>query len=154
MEDLIEQRTHERFRVRHSGFTSIYPNSTAVAVVGHITNIGSSGLEFRYVASKALTNGPSQLNILLTDGSFCLEKVPFETVWDSAVPDEFSFGPITLRHSGVKFGELTHSQKVDLEYFIRFYTLGDVRESHSTLPHNESEIASRTLSSCSTGALQ
>jgi hypothetical protein len=152
-EELAEGRQHNRFKVQNGGFAALRSQFT---VLGQIIDISRGGLTFRYVASEARTtrtNGSAELNILMTDGSFCFEKVAFKTIWDSAIPDEFSFGPITLRHCGVKFGELTHSQKVDLEYFIRVYTLGDVRESHSTLPHNESEIASRTLSSCSTGTL-
>jgi hypothetical protein len=132
-EELLEPRKHTRLRVQDHGFTSIYPNSTVVAVAGHIINIGSGGLAFRYVGSETRTNGSSTLNILLTDGSFCLEKVPFKTIWDSAIPDEFSLGPITLRHCGVQFGELTHSQKLDLEYFIRFYTHESQPAEGSTL---------------------
>ena len=147
-EELLERRKHKRLRVQDHGFASIYPNHTVVAVAGHIVNIGSGGLAFRYVASETRTNGSSKLNILLTDGSYCLEKVPFKTIWDSAIPDEFSFGPITLRHCGVQFGELTHSQKLDLEYFVRFYTVGGV------WPNTEHEIAYLRAHSCSTATPQ
>ena len=47
------------------------------------------------------------------------------------MPGEFSFGAITLRHCAVQFGELTPSQKVDLEYFIRANTPAGVGASRS-----------------------
>ncbi len=145
---LVERRQHTRFRVRDGGFASLYPHIT---VVGQIIDIATDGLAFRYVASENRTNGSATLNILLTDGSFSLEKIPFQTVWDSGTHGDFSLGPITLRHCGVQFGELTHDQKLDLEYFVRFYALGGVWISHSIPPHNEHEIAYRKASSCSTG---
>ena len=128
--ELVEERKHNRFKVQNGGFAALRPQFT---VLGQIIDISRGGLTFRYVASEARTNGSAELNILMTDGSFCFEKVAFKTIWDSAIPDEFSFGPITLRHCGVKFGELTHSQKVDLEYFIRFYTLESEPAEGSTL---------------------
>ncbi len=140
MEELVERRKHKRFRVRHGGFASLHPHIT---VVGQIIDIGTGGLAFRYVASENRTNGSATLNILLTDGSFSLETIPFQTVWDSGTPGDFSLGAITLRHCGVQFGELTHGQKLDLEYFIRFYTLEGVRMSHGSRLQGESKIARR-----------
>ena len=69
----------------------------------------------------------------MADGRFCLERIPAKTIRDSAMPGEFSFGAITLRHCAVQFGELTPSQQVDLEYFIRSNTptgVGASRSSH------------------------
>ena len=128
---LVDRRQHDRFKVRDGAFAALCHGFTAL---GQIIDISRGGLSFRYVASEARTNGAAQLSILMTDGSFCFEKVPFKTVWDSAMPREFSFGAITLRHCGVQFGDLSHSQRVDLEYFIRSYTTTDVwtgRSSHT-----------------------
>jgi len=129
--ELVDRRQHDRFKVRDGAFAALCHGFTAL---GQIIDISRGGLSFRYVASEARTNGSAQLSILMTDGSFCFEKVPFKTVWDSAMPREFSFGAITLRHCGVQFGDLSHSQRVDLEYFIRSYTTTDVwtgRSSHA-----------------------
>jgi len=118
--ELVEGRQHSRFTVHNGGFAALCNEFTAL---GQIIDISTGGLSFRYVASETRTYGSAELSILMTDGSFCFEKVPFKTIWDSAMPREFSFGAITLRHCGVQFGNLTHSQRVDLEYFIRSYTL-------------------------------
>jgi hypothetical protein len=126
--ELIEGRQHRRFTVQNGGFAALCNEFTAL---GQIIDISRGGISFRYVASEARTCGSAELRILMTDGSFCFERVPFKTIWDSAMPHEFSFGTITLRHCGGQFGDLTHSQKVDLEYFLRFYTLNGACASRS-----------------------
>ena len=127
-QELVEGRQHRRFTVHNGGFAALCNEFTAL---GQIIDISRDGLSFRYVASKARTYESAELRILMTDGSFCFEKVPFKTVWDSAMPREFSFGSISLRHCGVQFGDLTHRQKADLEHFIQSYTLSDVFVSRS-----------------------
>jgi hypothetical protein len=91
-------------------------------------DISPGGLAFRYVASKAQTEGASQLRILVADRSFCLEDIPFRTVWDLPMPDEFSYGPITLRYCGVAFQDLSVASKMALRDFIRHQTLAIVSE--------------------------
>jgi len=118
-QELVEGRQHSRVKVDDGGFVQLSPG---FPVLGKIINISRSGLAFRYVASKGQTNGSAVLNILTTDRRFCLEKVPAKIIRDSAMPDEFSFHAITLRHCAVKFGELTPSQKLGLEHFIRSNT--------------------------------
>jgi len=130
-EELVEGRQHNRFRVYDGGFAAVCPEFTAL---GQIIDISKSGLSFRYVASEARTNGSSKLSILLTDWSFCFDKIPFETIWDTPKPREFSFGAITLRQCGVQFGDLTPSQRLDLEYFIRSYTLFKERKPLEEAP--------------------
>jgi hypothetical protein len=119
-EELVEDRRHSRVKVDDGGFAELSPG---FPVVGKIIDISGGGLAFRYVASEARTNGSGMLNILTTDGRFCLEKIPAKIIRDSAMPGEFSFGSITLRDCAVQFGALTPGQKLDLEDFIRSNTL-------------------------------
>jgi hypothetical protein len=121
--ELVDGRQDDRFKVHDGALAALCHGFTAL---GQIIDISRSGLSFRYVASEARTNGSAELSILITDGSFSIERVPFKTVWDAAMPREFSFGAITLRHCGVQFGDLSHGQRVDLEYFIRSHTTADV----------------------------
>ena len=116
-----ERRKHKRFRAQNGSFAALCPQ---FSVLGQITDISSGGLAFRYVASEERSKESSQLSILLTDGSFCFDKIPFETIWDSPMPGDFSFGAITLRQCGVQFGALTHSQRLDLQYFMGHYSMG------------------------------
>ena len=117
-----ERRKHKRFRVQTGAFAALCPQFN---IIGQIVDISTDGLAFRYVAREERSKESSKLSILLTDGSFCFDKIPFEAIWDASMPHEFSLGDITLRQCGVQFGELTHSQKVDLQYFMGRYSIGE-----------------------------
>ncbi len=132
MTALMESRKQRRFGVQDGGFAALTPQFT---VVGRISSISKSGLSFCYVASQERTQGSSKLNIFLTDGSFCCDNVPVKAVWDAPAPGEFACGTITLRHCGVQFGELTHSQKIALDFFIRHFTQKDPVGGASGLCH-------------------
>jgi len=121
-----ERRAHRRSAVQNGCIACC-----EVTAVGHILDISPGGLAFRYVASTAQTKGLSRLRILVTDRSFCLEEIPFRTVWDLPMPAEFSLGPITLRYCGVQFQDLTNRCKMALREFIRNHTLAPVLESRA-----------------------
>ena len=124
MEESAEQRKQKRFRVKQGAFAGL---GHQFRPVGQIIDISTGGLSFRYVASKDRTNGSSTLKIALTtDSSFHFDKVPVIPVWDLAIPSAFSGGSITMRQSGVQFGELTVDQKFDLGYFIQKHTADEV----------------------------
>jgi len=110
-----ERRKHKRFRVQNGSFAALCPQ---FSILGQIIDISTGGLSFRYVASAERSKESSHLSILLTDGSFRSDNISFQAVWDTPMPREFSFGAITLRQCGVKFGGLTHGEKLDLQYFI------------------------------------
>jgi len=122
---MLERRKDKRFQVRDNAFVALealsWPHSTTK--VGQITDISMGGLAFRYHASEERTNGSFELGIFLAHNSFHLRKIPFETIWDvetKGVRSSF----ITMRRSGVRFGEMTHDQISGLEYFIRNHTIG------------------------------
>ena len=117
-----ERRKHKRFTVQTGAFAALCPQFN---IIGQIVDISTDGLAFRYVAREERSKESSKLSILLADGSFCFDKIPFEAIWDASMPHEFSLGDITLRQCGVQFGKLTHSQKVDLQYFMGRYSIGE-----------------------------
>jgi hypothetical protein len=127
----LERRKHKRLKVENGVFASLSPQ---FAIIGQITNVSKGGLAFRYVASKPRTPGAIRLNILVTDGSFSIEKLQFSSVWDLSTPDEFACGPITYRHCGVAWEKLDVSQRADIDHFMACYTVGQDRESASVPP--------------------
>jgi hypothetical protein len=94
-------------------------------VMGDIVDIGMGGMSFRYIAKGKSLSKPSHIDILLTDGSFHLDRVPLDTSsWDFETDSETSVRFPTKR-CGVKFGDLTDNQKSALRYFIQFHTTAD-----------------------------
>jgi hypothetical protein len=123
----IERRKHERFRIRKPAFAAF---GSQVWQLGHIIDISKVGLSFRYIAHGARSNGSSALEIYLADKSFHLEKVKFETVWDSELADQLPSSSIPVRRRGVRFEELTQGQRVQLASFIRNHPAAlDMRRS-------------------------
>jgi len=117
---LFERRFHQRFEACSGAIAS-----SQLEVVGQIVNISETGLEFRYVASRERTQELTVLSIELTDHTFRLDQLPFKVVWDFATPQGFSIGPISLRHCGVEFRNLTDDQRRALHYFIQNHTTVD-----------------------------
>ena len=114
-----ERRHYERLEVQSGAFASLSPQ---FAIIGQVVNISQGGLAFRYVASVPRSPETHRLNIVLTDGSFCIEKLNFRSVWDVPTPQEFACGLITYRHCGVEWGRLDSAQRADLAYFMKCYT--------------------------------
>lgn len=126
--EMAERRKDKRFEVRNGAFAvlraSSWPHSTQK--LGQIKDISMGGLAFSYIASEDLSNGSVQLSIFLVKNRFHLRKIPFETISDLET-DEVPFSSITMRRSGVQFGELTPNQISQLKYFIQSHTIGETK---------------------------
>jgi len=119
----VERRQHIRFRVREGAFAVLRPHFTIVA---EIIDVSKGGLAFRYITSEERSSQSSGLDILFAGGSYCLRDVPFKTISDFVMPNEFSTPSATTRRRGVQFAKLTHDQMGELESFIGNYTKGEV----------------------------
>ena len=125
--ELMERRKHKRFQVQDSAFVVLrarWPHSTKV---GQIIDMSRQGLAFRYIAGEERSNGSFELEILLGDHSFYLNKIPFITIADCEVANEVPFSCIQMRRTGVQFGDLAPNQISQIEYFIRNHTTGEVQ---------------------------
>jgi len=120
-EEQVERRKYKRFRIPVGVFLSFGPDDSRL---GEIIDISTGGLAYRYLATEEQPNRGPTLNIFLTEHDCCVDELRFETVSDFRTCD-IRFTPVTMRRSGVQFGELTHSQKSRLEHFIDNYALGD-----------------------------
>ena len=75
----IEQRVHKRFRVQYGDFIVFRFDDSKL---GQIIDISKGGLAFRYVANGKQSKGPDQLDIMLAEKDFRMEKLPFKTISD------------------------------------------------------------------------
>jgi hypothetical protein len=124
--ELVERRQYARFPVASlMGYAVVKRGWLPFPVMGNIVDISMSGVSFCYLARGKPRYQPSHLDILLTDGSLHLHRVPVETFsWDFEVESERSVG-FTTRRCGVKFGNLTDRQKLAVRHFIQFHTTAD-----------------------------
>lgn len=123
--EVDERRKHKRFQVQNGAFAVFtafsWPHSTQK--LGQIIDIGMGGLAFSYIASEEPSNGSLELSIFLAENRFHLRNIPFETISDVET-NEVPFSSITMKRSGVQFGELTPNQISQLKYFISNHTIG------------------------------
>jgi hypothetical protein len=118
----IERRKHKRFKVQYGAFAIFQSN---VKKLGQIIDISRGGLAFRYIANGERFKGSDELDVLLADNSFHLEKIPFRTISDFVITSEISVNFITTRRCGVRFGELGQDQVSRIEFFINNHTFGE-----------------------------
>ena len=125
---LVERRKHKRFQVQDGIFAVLRCHWPCSTRLGPIIDVSKGGLAFRYIdiASEEGSNGSFELVILLANNSFHLDKVPFETISDFEIGNEVPFSCVKTRRRGVQFGELTHEQIFQIEYFIRNHTISEV----------------------------
>jgi hypothetical protein len=119
MGQLVERRKDKRFQVTHSAHAVLGPH---LRKVGQITDISRGGLAFRYIGCQD-SSELCELDVL--SARCCSVKLPFKTICDFEIANQFVLGSIPVRRRGVRFGDLTHDQKSELSRFIQDYTTGD-----------------------------
>jgi c-di-GMP-binding flagellar brake protein YcgR len=126
MKEIVNKRRYVRFQVpaysAYAVFRRHWPRSS---IMGSIVDISLGGLAFRYIPSPNASNRSSHIDILLTDGSFCLNKVPVQTIADFEIDSETSILGLETRRCGVQFGDLTDNQKSEVRYFIQTHVTAD-----------------------------
>lgn len=107
-------------------------------LTGQIINISRSGLTFRYFPSEEQSNQAVELDILFANISFYLENLPFKTISDLDVDNEFSYSSQNRKLMRVQFGELDLHQISQLDYFIENCTV-DRRSDQDRRQFDDSE---------------
>jgi hypothetical protein len=122
-EEKIERRKYTRFRAKDGAFIEVRSHRGRL---GEVIDIGKGGLAFRYIDIGDRPKGSFELDILLKETGFRLEKVPVETISDLKTSKYFPYSSTKTRRQGVRFGELTPNQLSKLEDFIKNHTTGEV----------------------------
>jgi hypothetical protein len=116
----FEKRNYPRYPMPDGVIVTLKPNAE---ILGQLLDIGPGGLAFRYVEmGAAATEQDAELVILQTRPRIYLEGIPFRTVSDVALPNEFSFSALSIRRRSVAFGNLSGTQRKQLEQLIRIHT--------------------------------
>ena len=115
-----ERRKFKRFMVDDHVFVLLGPDFTEF---GQIIDISRDGLSFRYIGSVKPENDAFEIDIMIGEKGFYLEKLSLISVSDCADRTGFSLRPL-LRRRCVQFGDLMPAQIERLEYFIQKFTKG------------------------------
>lgn len=117
-----EQRQHTRFPAIEGVIVALKPHAE---ILGQMIDISLSGLSFQYIDSAlALKQSPSsELMILLTKPRFFLDRIPYRTVADFELANEFSFSSIPIRRRCVEFEVMSLDKRSQLEDFILYCSM-------------------------------
>jgi len=112
-----ERRKNHRYTIRDKAFALIGSESVKMMP---IIDIGIGGLGV--CADDAWQIKASQLEILVKDCSFYLDRIPFKAILNFPAACSSPFHSAQNNRCGVEFGKLMPSQISKLRYFIRNYT--------------------------------
>ena len=112
-----ERRKFRRLLPRDLTFAVFRPHFSNL---GKVKDISIGGLALEYVLKETQNAGSSEIDIFLTDDFFYLRRIPSKTIYDREI-DEESRSVKTMR-CGLQFGDLTPTQKSQIEYFLQNYT--------------------------------
>ena len=118
----VERRQQTRFKAAEGAFAALVNRDSKL---GQIRDISKKGLSFRYIDHGAEPCETSELKIIIGKSGLYLDNLPFTTISDCEIKDEYSFSSLKMRRIGLKFGKLTVQQRVRLEKFIEEHTIGE-----------------------------
>jgi hypothetical protein len=118
---IAERRRSQRFSLRDGGIALMTPSGPYSTIVGHILDISTGGLSFRYVSDAALGDRASEVTLASAENKSYLRGLPVRTVSDFEIA-KVPFGVMSPRRYGLKFGELTEEQRSRLCHFIAQHT--------------------------------
>ena len=119
----VERRKYARFCVRDAAFAVFKPEPVKLVPIIDISlgglGIGVNGFNMNLDGF----NGASRLEILIDDGSFYLDNLPYQALPTYRNFSVNAFGSFQNIY-GVKFLDMMPSQQNRLKYFIRHHTRG------------------------------
>jgi hypothetical protein len=112
----MEKRKHKRFKAQE-GIYVILKND--YYKLGQLINISKGGFAFLYITNGEKINGRFNVDIFsCTDVSY-LRNIPFKTISDFSQDNEPPFIHGEIRRCSGQFDNLTQTQKIQLDYFIK-----------------------------------
>lgn len=118
----VERRKSKRFPVQSGAYVVFNPKSN---LQGQIVDISLDGLAVLFTQKEEWFSKSLELSILINEDDLCLRKIPAEIVSSFAIASDMVSGSEDMQRYGVKFGELTSEQKLQLEHFIWLCTRGE-----------------------------
>lgn len=114
-----ENRRHIRYKAVEGALASFSsPDMPSLNILAEIIDICASGLSVRFKSRDQMSSA-SRVNIFAYMEPFIsIEGIPCKIVYETGID-------ATTRRCGIEFGDLSESQRSQLEYFIKSYTEGE-----------------------------
>ncbi len=116
----MDKRAYKRYPGVEGAIVAVRPQAE---ILGQMIDVGLGGLSFQYIDS-AIDESPSvELTILMSVPRLYVDRIPYRTVADFALPQEFSFSSIPVRRRCVAFGRLTPAKSDAIKQLILYCSL-------------------------------
>jgi hypothetical protein len=116
---LNDRRYQTRHKARQGAFAVI---STQPILIAPIVDISVDGMTVIYSALEKWPHESAELEIMVSDCTFYMDKVPFKTIDAVETPQPETTDGLRKIRYGLQFGKLSPSQRAQIEHFIRRYT--------------------------------
>ena len=115
----VEKRNHNRFQAKVGVYAII---NYKPVIFGQIINISKDGMAVRYSSNGQQSSVSSELDVLIMDSNFYIEKIQIKIVSDFEIGGKSLFGSQTNRQRCFQFGEMKPSQHFQLDYLLQNHT--------------------------------
>jgi tRNA/tmRNA/rRNA uracil-C5-methylase (TrmA/RlmC/RlmD family) len=115
-DSLVEKRSYNRLQAEDGVYAIIKYKPT---ILGQIINISKDGMAVRYSSNGQQLNDSSELDIVIIDSHFYIDKVQIKTISDFEIVDSSSQED---RQRCFQFGEMKAGQLFQLDYLLQNYT--------------------------------
>lgn len=115
---LVERRKHERYKVKDGIVAVPHASSTRF---GKIREISMGGLTVRYFEEKEWGCEPSEIDLVMSDADFSLDRVPIKITFDMEKPTLTPYRILYERQCGLQFGKLSKLQLAQLSNYLQNY---------------------------------
>jgi len=120
---LTERRKFRRFKINPGAYVVFTPNPNTPC---RIVDISMDGIAVLFVEGQENWEGKAmELTILMDNEDCVLRNLPFEIISDFETLSGLASGETGPRRLGLRFGELTPTQRLQLEQFIWANKTGD-----------------------------
>lgn len=112
-----EQRKYRRYRMKEDEFILFHDGN-----VGRMCDLSIGGCSCKCMLTENTLKKPTNLSILYSDnrGRLTIESVPF-TIVHGCLNNILPFTSTRMRKCGIKFGDISSSQKKQIELLISQY---------------------------------
>ncbi|MGW8186100.1 MAG: hypothetical protein ACWGNK_02505 [Desulfobacterales bacterium] len=115
----LDRRKHKRYPGVEGAIVAVRPRAE---ILGQMIDVGLGGLSFQYIDSATDERPSDELAILMSTPRLYLDRIPYRTVGDFALPQAFSFSSIPVRRRCVAFGHLTPEKRDGIKQLILYCT--------------------------------
>jgi hypothetical protein len=132
--DFVERRAHERYRVK-DGIVAV-PHAASMRF-GRIKQISMGGLTVQYFDEQEWHGKSFEVDLVMTDGNFSLDKVLINIKFDMENGTETPYCVLPERQCGFEFVDLTKDQYEKLRNFLGYQAaIADMieQENHAWFP--------------------